>query len=82
MSHAPAPGDGSGIESVVLLLLLLLPLEDLPEELDRRPVRLGRDAEARLLSLKCVSRCCFMLSARVNFLLQPANVHCTAFSAV
>jgi hypothetical protein len=33
-------------------------------------------------SLKCVSRCCFMLSARVNFFIQPAKEHPTAFSAV
>jgi hypothetical protein len=38
--------------------------------------------EERDLSLKWVSRCCFMLSARVNFFWQPAKVHWTAFSAV
>ena len=42
------------------LMALLDDLEE-PEDLD--------------LSLKCVSRCCFMLSARVNFLWQPGYVH-------
>jgi len=40
------------------------------------------DEDARDLSLKCVSRCCFMLSARVNFLEQFGNEQGTAFSAV
>jgi hypothetical protein len=40
------------------------------------------ELDALDLSLKWVSRCCFILSARVNFLWQPANVHWTAFSAV
>jgi hypothetical protein len=30
------------------------------------------DCFPRDLSLPCVSRCCFMLSARVNFFWQPA----------
>lgn len=33
-------------------------------------------------SLEWVSRCCFMLSDRVNFLLQPSHVQLTPFSAV
>jgi hypothetical protein len=36
----------------------------------------------RDLPLKWVSRCCFMLSARVNFFWQPAYEQATAFSAV
>jgi len=40
------------------------------------------DIEERDFSFVWVSRCCFMLSARVNFLGQPFHVHDTAFSAV
>jgi hypothetical protein len=53
-----------------LLLLVVLLLLLLPEVLERD------------LSLLCVSRCCFMLSARVNFFGHPSYVQCTPFSAV
>jgi hypothetical protein len=61
----------------------LLRLNDFPEtdDLLSLVVREGREEE-RDLSLKWVSRCCFMLSARVNFLGQPLKEHGTAFSAV
>ena len=36
----------------------------------------------RVRSLLCVSKCCFMLSARVNFFWQPGWTQPTAFSAV
>jgi hypothetical protein len=42
----------------------------------------GCRVDNRGFSLKCVSRCCFMLSARVNFLVQPSKEQGTAFSAV
>jgi len=86
ISQAPpcTPGDGrAGAVSTSILLLLALDDDVLTEELDRRPPMLGLEPpDDRLFSLKCVSRCCFMLSARVNFLVQPLKVHWTAFSAV
>jgi hypothetical protein len=39
-------------------------------------------ADERERFLKCVSRCCFMLSERVNFFAQPSKVQHTPFSAV
>jgi len=50
--------------------------EDVEELLDLEVV------DALDFSLKWVSKCCFILSARVNFFWQPGKVHWTAFSAV
>ncbi len=46
------------------------------------PLREEDEPDERERFLKCVSRCCFMLSERVNFLVQPSKVQHTAFSAV
>ena len=71
-------GVSRGSENRLTLLLL-------EEDWRRIAARDGRRVcrvEALGLSFLWVSRCCFMLSERVNLLLQPGQEHGTVFSAV
>jgi hypothetical protein len=61
-------GDELGFLMPAGMVSVLSPAFGIPLDLER--------------SLLWVSRCCFMLSARVNFFWQPGQVQLTAFSAV
>jgi hypothetical protein len=80
MFHGSTNDGRGGVRAVLIGGSLRLEDDDDDEDLD--PDEPEGLVEERDLPLEWVSRCCFMLSARVNFLVQPGWVHGTAFSAV